>query len=78
MNAQKLIEQIYEKMEMFKRDSSCGRRQYLFAAAKLCEFEKRLSEMTNEGNEFDIEELQSIDESITKILKNLGIKMPQK
>lgn len=73
-NEQQLQQKIYDKMEVFKKNSSsCGRRQYLASAAILCEYDKRLSEIFNSDEDIDVDELEEISRNVDNILHNLGM-----
>lgn len=78
MTSGQIIEEIYQKLERFKNSNNSGRRQYLAAAAQLYEIEERMSEILNSEEDFNMKELEEINEKADKILKNLGIAFEHK
>lgn len=68
----KLINNIYSKMDTFKRSSSGGRRQYFASATALYDIELRLEEIENFG-EIDETELKEIERKVDGILQNCKI-----
>lgn len=67
-----LIMEIYNKMDIFRKSSSCGRRQYFASAKALYDIELRLEEIENFG-EIDKHELEEMSRKADVILQNCGI-----
>lgn len=71
MTTQKQKENIYSKMDAFKKSSSGGTRQYLMSAATLHTLEERMSE-----DDLTSEDLIEIDKEVDMILERMGISIP--
>lgn len=71
MAEQKLIDRIYQQLDIFQRNAGMyGRRQFFAAAAKLYEIELRLSEIVDSDEPQDIQELVAIFKKVTAIVSN--------
>lgn len=69
-----LLQEIYNNMEVFKNHgASCSIKQYLAAAAKLHEYDTRISEIFNNEEDTDLDELKQMCCNSKQILENLGI-----
>lgn len=73
MDKQTVRLQIQTQMELFKNSgTSCDVKAFLAAAAKLHQYDKRISEMFD-NDEISLTELKEINRSVENILKNLRI-----
>lgn len=71
---EELLREIYSKMDAFKQNSSCGRRQYLASAKALYDLTLRLEEIENFGDDVtNTTELEEINQKAGAILQNCGI-----